>query len=352
MGYLPRDLLMSRGFVPAPARCSTGWRAESEGRPARCWSAWPRPIRTKWGGRYSTAPFCCSGGAAGPAFHKTLLPTYDVFDEDRYFEPAAGPQILRIGRLPPGHQHLRGRVERPRLLAAPPLPRDPIEELAAGRRAGHRESFRFALHRGQATPPRGDARRTWRASTALPVVYVNQVGGDDDFIFDGRSGAFDAQGRLFARAKGFEEDVLLVDLEHRTRRDRRRRFSAGGRNLERAGAGRPRLRPENRLQPGAVGPFRRRRFGPYGGHSRRCAGPGKRARRADALALLKRAAAWAIPSRWRETWGSRPSSCRLRTSHEDLRADARRRISRLARGRDRGEHSIAHSRQPPDGALE
>ncbi len=46
----------------------------------------------------------------------------------------------------------------------------------------------------------------------LPLVFVNQVGGDDDLIFDGRSGAFDAQGRLFARARGFEEDVVVVDL--------------------------------------------------------------------------------------------------------------------------------------------
>jgi NAD+ synthase/NAD+ synthase (glutamine-hydrolysing) len=46
----------------------------------------------------------------------------------------------------------------------------------------------------------------------LPLAYVNQVGGDDDLIFDGRSCAFDGQGRLFARAKGFQEDVLLVDL--------------------------------------------------------------------------------------------------------------------------------------------
>ena len=46
----------------------------------------------------------------------------------------------------------------------------------------------------------------------LPLAIVNQVGGNDDLIFDGRSGAFDAQGRLFARAKGFAEDVLVVDL--------------------------------------------------------------------------------------------------------------------------------------------
>src|SRR5206468_85571 len=47
---------------------------------------------------------------------------------------------------------------------------------------------------------------------SLPLVYVNQVGGNDDLIFDGRSCAFDAKGRLFARANGFSEDVAVVDI--------------------------------------------------------------------------------------------------------------------------------------------
>ena len=46
----------------------------------------------------------------------------------------------------------------------------------------------------------------------IPLVYVNQAGGNDDLIYDGRSCAFDARGRLIARAKGFAEDVVIVDL--------------------------------------------------------------------------------------------------------------------------------------------
>ena len=59
----------------------------------------------------------------------------------------------------------------------------------------------------------------------LPLVIVNQVGGNDDLIFDGRSAAFDAQGRLFARAKGFAEDVLIVDLPTGTGTIAERRLS-------------------------------------------------------------------------------------------------------------------------------
>jgi NAD+ synthase/NAD+ synthase (glutamine-hydrolysing) len=54
------------------------------------------------------------------------------------------------------------------------------------------------------------------AKYRLPLVWVNQVGGNDDLIFDGRSCAFDAQGRLIARAKGFQEDICIVDLDART----------------------------------------------------------------------------------------------------------------------------------------
>jgi len=50
----------------------------------------------------------------------------------------------------------------------------------------------------------------------LPLAWVNQVGGNDDLIFDGRSGAFSRQGRLFARAKGFAEDLVVVDLTSET----------------------------------------------------------------------------------------------------------------------------------------
>ena len=82
----------------------------------------------------------------------------------------------------------------------------------------------------------------------LPLAYVNQVGGNDDLIFDGRSGVWDAQGRLFARAKGFREDVVVADLAQRRGHGGRGRFRSRSRSVERAGAGRARLRPENAVR--------------------------------------------------------------------------------------------------------
>ena len=90
MGYLPRDLLMNQGFVRRGCEKLCAIAAELRTR-RRCWSAWQRRIPPTWGGRsVQQRGAACENGAVGQAFHKTLLPTYDVFDEDRYFEPIGG----------------------------------------------------------------------------------------------------------------------------------------------------------------------------------------------------------------------------------------------------------------------
>jgi NAD+ synthase/NAD+ synthase (glutamine-hydrolysing) len=150
-------------------------------------------------------------GAAGPVFHKTLLPTYDVFDEDRYFEPAASPQILELNGWRLGISICEDVWNDRDFWSRRRYPQDPIEALAqAGAQAIVNLSASPFTVGKQLLRERmlGHLARKY----SLPLVYVNQVGGDDDLIFDGRSAAFDAHGRMFARAKGFEEDTLTVDL--------------------------------------------------------------------------------------------------------------------------------------------
>jgi NAD+ synthase/NAD+ synthase (glutamine-hydrolysing) len=152
-----------------------------------------------------------NGGAAGPVFHKTLLPTYDVFDEDRYFEPAIGPQILELNGWRLGIGICEDVWNDRDFWSRRRYRQDPIECLAqAGAQAIVNLSASPFTAGKQILRERmlGHLARKY----GLPLVYVNQVGGDDDLIFDGRSAAFDAQGRMFARAKGFEEDTLTVDL--------------------------------------------------------------------------------------------------------------------------------------------
>jgi NAD+ synthase/NAD+ synthase (glutamine-hydrolysing) len=150
-------------------------------------------------------------GAVGPAFHKTLLPTYDVFDEDRYFEPAHAPQILELGGWRLGISICEDVWNDRDFWKRRRYHQDPIEVLT---QAGAQAIVNLSA--SPFTVGKQLLRQQMLGHLArkhgLPLVFVNQVGGNDDLIFDGRSSAFDAQGRLFARAKGFEEDVVVVDL--------------------------------------------------------------------------------------------------------------------------------------------
>ena len=93
MGYLPRDLLMSQGFVRRGCMMLTRLAEElKDAPPLLVGVATLNPA--EMGRPLFNSAVLLRDGMVGPAFHKTLLPTYDVFDEDRYFEPAQEPQIL------------------------------------------------------------------------------------------------------------------------------------------------------------------------------------------------------------------------------------------------------------------
>ena len=214
MGYLPRDLLMSEGFVRRAGEKMACMARELRGRaPLLVGVATlnPAPI----GRPLFNSAVLLRDGEVGPAFHKMLLPTYDVFDEDRYFEPAAEPQILELGGWRLGISicedfwNDRDFWERPRYHS------DPIAVLA---QAGAQAIINISA--SPFTVGKQLLRERMLSHMArkygLPVVIVGQAGGDDDLIFDGHSAAFDAEGRMFARAQGFSEDVTVVDLAKST----------------------------------------------------------------------------------------------------------------------------------------
>lgn len=210
MGYLPRDLLMNRGFVhrscDALGRLARDLR---DGPPLLVGVATPNPAEI---GRplFNSAVFL-RGGEVGPTFHKTLLPTYDVFDEDRYFEPAPEPGILELGGFRLGISICEDVWNDRDFWHRRRYHQDPIEILT--------QRGAQAILNLSASPftvgkqlLRERMLGQMAAKYKVPVVIINQVGANDDLIFDGRSGAFNSDGRLFARAKGFEEDVTVVDL--------------------------------------------------------------------------------------------------------------------------------------------
>jgi len=210
MGYLPRDLLMNRGFVRRSGERLQQVASELVGAPpVLVGIATPNPA--EMGRPLYNSAVLLHKGRVGQVFHKTLLPTYDVFDEDRYFEPAAEPQILECNGLRLGISicedvwNDRNFWERPR------YHRDPIEVLAGG---GAQAILNLSASPFTAGKQAFRERMLGHLAQkhGLPLAYVNQVGGDDDLIFDGRSCAFDAHGKLIGRAAGFREDMVVVDL--------------------------------------------------------------------------------------------------------------------------------------------
>ena len=211
VGYLPRDLLLSPGFIDASWRAA-GELASNVASMPPVLVGLPEPNRSDEGRPLFNSAVLLHGGTVDQRFRKALLPTYDVFDEDRYFEPFHGPQILEIcGRrlgvsICEDIWNDRDYWKRRR------YHHDPIDELA---RVG--ATCVINLSASPFTAGKHHRREEMIGSMArkhrVPVVYVNQFGGNDDLVFDGRSCAFDAGGAPFARGRAFEADVVICDID-------------------------------------------------------------------------------------------------------------------------------------------
>ncbi len=141
---------------------------------------------------------------------KMLLPTYDVFDESRYFQPGDRHYVYGLGQEQLGITICEDVWNDKTFWASPMYARDPVTELIA-----QGTSVLINLSASPFTIDKRFLRLGMLRSTALhhkrPVVYVNQVGGNDSLIFDGASVAFTATGKIAAQAKAFEEDIALFD---------------------------------------------------------------------------------------------------------------------------------------------
>jgi len=210
LGYPPRDLLLNSGFI------SDSWNVLGElastlsDTPILVGLAEPNPSDV---GRplFNTAALLREG-LIERTFRKTLLPTYDVFDEDRYFEPGTDSQILEMNGFKLGISICEDIWNDKDFWQRRRYHVDPALELV---KSGAQAIINLSaspftvgkqLHREAML---GSMARKYK----IPFLYVNQVGGNDDLVFDGRSCAFDCQGGLAARAKGFQEDLLVVDME-------------------------------------------------------------------------------------------------------------------------------------------
>lgn len=211
-GYFPEDLLLDRSMIDACAKKLEIIAPETRGLfavvglPRFNESGREKPL-------FNSAAVFADGILLGFK-NKKILPTYDVFDERRYFEPGKDALIWEYKGKRIGITICEDVWQHTKSVKETSYYSDPILELkqqrpnivlnlSASPFCFGKRGLRNAVFQGAAK------------TLKCPVVCCNQVGANDQLIFDGHSLAIDSSGALIAMAKGFEEDILIVDIKKR-----------------------------------------------------------------------------------------------------------------------------------------
>jgi NAD+ synthase (glutamine-hydrolysing) len=151
------------------------------------------------------------GGKVEQLFHKQLLPTYDVFDENRYFQAGFGHNYFQVAGQKVGVTICEDLWNDQEFWGKRQYLANPIEQLA-----DHDVDLIVNLSASPYTVGKQQVREAMLQHLAqsyeYPIVYVNQVGANDDLIFDGGSIAFDRQGNLVCRGKSFQPDAIVIEF--------------------------------------------------------------------------------------------------------------------------------------------
>jgi len=209
-GYPPRDLLERENFVEDNLSCLHELIGSIKGIGVVCGFADKNPTE-EGNALYNSAVLFENGNTLHKA-HKRLLPTYDVFDERRYFEPGGQCSAFpykgcRIGLTVCEDIWIVNELFPRRL-----YPVNPVEDLI-------KQGADLVINVSASPYYVGKRELKWDMLSsiarkyAVPLVYVNQVGGNDSVLFDGLSIALDAKGSIVARARDFEEDLVTFDTD-------------------------------------------------------------------------------------------------------------------------------------------
>jgi len=214
-GYPPADFLEKRSFL---ARCRTSvddLAAATRDLPTAVLVGVALPSDPQTGKPAVNAAVLLDSGHLLLEQHKRLLPFYDVFDEQRYFASSRPQQVVELDGLRLAiticEDAWNDKNFWPRRLYSV----DPVEELMC-----QKPSILINLSSSPFWHGKRRLRRQMLSAIAarndVPVLLVNQVGGNDSLIFDGSSLALNARGELIAQAISFEEDLTVVDLFNAT----------------------------------------------------------------------------------------------------------------------------------------
>ncbi len=213
LGYPARDLLLQPAFISRSWEVLERLAGDLRGKPpVLVGIAEQNPVGE--GRPLFNAGVLLKNGRISSRYHKCLLPTYDVFDEDRYFESGAVPEILELNGWKLGITICEDVWNDGDFWRRPRYHVDPVDLLshAGARCVINLSASPFACGKQSV---RESMLGKMAAKHSIPMLYVNQVGGNDDLVFDGRSCAFDAGGHLIAKGRGFEEDLVIVELDAR-----------------------------------------------------------------------------------------------------------------------------------------
>ncbi|WP_373525963.1 NAD+ synthase [Nostoc sp.] len=151
-------------------------------------------------------------GKVKQLFHKQLLPTYDVFDEHRYFESGLQANYFTLDNIHIGVTICEDLWNDEEFWGKRSYAVNPIADLAI---LG--VDLIANLSASPYTVSKQQFRETMLKHSAVrfqqPIIYVNQVGGNDDLIFDGRSFTLNRQGEIMCRACGFDSDLVVVEFD-------------------------------------------------------------------------------------------------------------------------------------------
>ena len=206
-GYPPQDLLERPAFLD---RNIDELKSLAAKVPLPALVGYAGRVKNSSGKSVANKAALLCGGRVVFEQSKMLLPTYDVFDESRYFQLADKQVVYSFHDEKLGITICEDVWNDPNFWPTRLYERDPVVELSkqgtsvllnisASPYAIDKRNLRF------------DMLRAIAMKQKLPVVYVNQVGGDDNLIFDGASMAINADGRVAAQALAFQEDLVLFD---------------------------------------------------------------------------------------------------------------------------------------------
>ena len=209
-GYPPMDLLDYESFIRENLKALARLREEAPkdiviavGHLEKNCAGVGRPLKN--------TVSIITGGRIIHSQDKTLLPSYDVFDETRYFEPASDRRIFSFKNRKIGIAVCEDIWWETEPLPGAKYPLNPVKDLI-------QEGADLILVPSASPYYHGKAEIRKKLVTGIgknssvPVVYVNMVGGNDSLIFDGHSFITDRDGNIVCTARGFEEDFVLFDL--------------------------------------------------------------------------------------------------------------------------------------------